>query len=193
MPSSDIVSAVNSVASGRISALGQAIGIDVANTGTRVFQFCSSEHPEVFRGRHVDIVVLCAVYVAAKAASSSTTFKALVRALQSLRGDLAADGVDRVVRDVRLDDGSRGDVIAFYNSIFVPLVKGFLRREATAPVPPTPALTSADSPMRRPARDAASISRVVRGPLVLGGSRRRSIRERMQRRHAALIMRATKK
>ncbi|KAK4538104.1 hypothetical protein CDCA_CDCA16G4129 [Cyanidium caldarium] len=102
-----------------------------------VFKHALAEQWELFVGRHVDTIVMCSVYGAGKVlpevllkfSDVIAAYKAVVAGSECVR---PCDSLQAVFRDVPLDDGERGDVIAFYNMIFIPHMKRFLLGD-TAP------------------------------------------------------------
>ncbi|GMI56175.1 hypothetical protein TeGR_g14791, partial [Tetraparma gracilis] len=100
----------------------------------------------LIEGRRVETVLLCCVYGACKVSglAGDVKFSSIIAAYKD-----AARGKDitGVVRDVPLADGSPGNVIQFYNQVFVPRAKDYLMGLQEPGTPPS-------SPLKRSARAA---------------------------------------
>jgi hypothetical protein len=73
----------------------------------------------VLRDRHVDQVIMCTIYGVCKVQSRALTFRAIIDAYR-----LAMPAApSSVYRDVRISDTQQGDIILFYNTVFIPLME----------------------------------------------------------------------
>jgi hypothetical protein len=73
----------------------------------------------VLRDRHVDQVIMCTVYGVCKVQSRALTFRAIIEAYRSAMPAAPSS----VYRDVRIGDGQSGDIIQFYNTVFIPVME----------------------------------------------------------------------
>jgi hypothetical protein len=118
----------------RILSVCARLGISAESFENRVwsiFKHALAEQWELFIGRHLDTIVLCCIYGAGKIQNNwQIKFADVIRAYRSVVADSECirpiDSLQSVYRDLTLDDGERGDIIAFYNAIFVPHMKRFL-------------------------------------------------------------------
>ncbi|KAF6002052.1 Retinoblastoma-like [Cyanidiococcus yangmingshanensis] len=118
----------------RILSVCARLGISDETFENRVwsiFKHALAEQWELFVGRHLDTIVLCCVYGAGKIQNEvQLKFADIIRAYRSVVADSEClrpgDSLQAVYRDLALDDGGRGDIIAFYNIIFIPHMKRFL-------------------------------------------------------------------
>lgn len=75
----------------------------------------------LIRGRHLDQMLLCAVYLTCKLSNLSILFTDILKAYKSLRPDSSS-----IYRDVLLDKGEYfSDLIQFYNTIYIKHMKEF--------------------------------------------------------------------
>ncbi|XP_063902089.1 retinoblastoma-like protein 2 [Zophobas morio] len=75
-------------------------------------------HPDLFFDRHVDQIIICCIYGAMRLAPSVVPFRVIIERYRSLYRDRNA-----VYKRVPLQDGQRGHIIRFYNTIFIPRLK----------------------------------------------------------------------
>jgi hypothetical protein len=69
--------------------------------------------------RHVDLVIMCTVYGVCKVQSRPLTFRAIIDAYRrTVPGASSA-----VYRDVPLPNNEHGDIIAYYNTVFIPAME----------------------------------------------------------------------
>jgi hypothetical protein len=118
--------------------LGGAI-VDQAWTVTRHALLCKYE---ILQGRHLHQVILCSVYGICKVNEVDMTFAHIINAYKKLPelfspANLSAKTQQtarlNVIMDIDLRHGnqganSRGDIIKFYNDIFIPCMKEFLMK-----------------------------------------------------------------
>ena len=110
-------------------------------------KFFLSEKTELLRDRHLDQLILCAVFGVCKARSHPLKFASLLQIYANLNPDEALS----VTRQVRLDSGE-GSIIDLYNSTMVPHIRDFTsghRRSNSARIlsfSPTSSLRSTISP-----------------------------------------------
>jgi retinoblastoma-like protein 1 len=71
--------------------------------------------------RHIDQIILCAIYTICRTFNLEVGFKELVGSYrkQPQVGVLA----DAITRNIPIANGKRGDIIDFNNTVFVPVVK----------------------------------------------------------------------
>lgn len=172
-------------ASQRILCLCYRLGIQDTAFEHRVwsiFKYALAEQWEIFVGRNVDAIILCAVYstgkvipnVHIKFSDIIAAYKCVAAGMECVR---LCDSLQAVFRDVALDDGERGDVIAFYNLIFIPHMKRFLlggenmppaQTSTDAAVPSEHARTAApqqSSPVSSPGPSSRIRDKIVSSPL----------------------------
>lgn len=104
-----------------------------------VFKSALQEHTHLFYNRHMDQVLLCALYGFCKAQKlNSISFREIIQRYRA-----QPHGLQQVFRSVVLEQDhtlqvhKRGDIIAFYNSVFVPSMKPFLVEQPQCNVPST--------------------------------------------------------
>ena len=95
-----------------------------------VFKFFLSEKTEFLISRHIDQVILCSIYGVCKNNKLSVNFKTLLDHHNSL---YQADS--ELFTKVKISDGKTGDVIKFYNEVFIPAVKDFLTKKVAVTTP----------------------------------------------------------
>lgn len=128
---------VFSRAASRIYRLGTLLGLDskCLNQVWTAVRECISAHHELLRDRHLDQLVLCSIYGVCKANRTDMTFKRVNESYKELQRQAASSGgtpvfisrnIEEVIRDIKLDERSRGDIIKFYNRCYVPAMKVFL-------------------------------------------------------------------
>ncbi|RNA11458.1 Retinoblastoma 1 [Brachionus plicatilis] len=93
-----------------------------------IFEFSLSlgadKNSSLIRGRHLDQMLLCAVYLACKLTRLPILFTEIVRVYKCLRSDSSS-----IYRDVLLDQAEHGgDLIQFYNTIYIKCMKEFALR-----------------------------------------------------------------
>ena len=89
------------------------------------FEHVLTAHVDVMEDRHLDQVVLCAIYAVCKVLEEPIQFKTVLSKYGVLFGQNA---LKLVSRDVLLaaKPERRGSIIEFYNAVFMPLVKNFV-------------------------------------------------------------------
>jgi len=83
-------------------------------------KFNLSEKTEMLMDRHLDHLILCCIYAVCKC-TSEVTFKNLVDKHRNLFGD-----ENEVHKDILLENGTTGDIIQFYNNVFLVAMKGYI-------------------------------------------------------------------
>lgn len=83
--------------------------------------------------RHVDHVIMCSIYVICNKVNKiklhTPAFKDIIREYRSLcenHRQLSPIEICKVLWQVPLDDASHGDIVKFYNHVFIPAVKSFI-------------------------------------------------------------------
>jgi hypothetical protein len=73
----------------------------------------------LMRDRHIDQIIMCAIYGVCKVQQRTVTFRAIIEQYRRF-----AHATSSVFRDVLLvADGERADIIQFYNRVFIPLTE----------------------------------------------------------------------
>ncbi|XP_055355417.1 retinoblastoma-like protein 2 [Paramacrobiotus metropolitanus] len=117
-----------------------------------LFEFCLTEHITLLRDRHLDQILMCCAYVVAKLESANALDRSFHQIMNAYRAQPQAES--RVYRNVLIDpdeekkpdfrtrsqhsssstasdpeEGSnRGDIIKFYNKVFVRSTQGFIAK-----------------------------------------------------------------
>lgn len=140
------------VASDRMQELLYLLGLDyIAEDVWSVIKFCSWDKWHLLVGRHVDQVIMCSVYGIAKVRQITLTFKDIIkqyRCLNHVSEPSFRDLEPGTFRDVSLSNGDpgrdlgaapepRGDIIKFYNQVFIHSTKAYLLSFAAADAPAT--------------------------------------------------------
>lgn len=94
------------------------------------FKFFLSEKTEFLISRHLDQIILCTIYGVCKNSKVGISFKLLFEQHNSLY-QTDSD----LFTNVRLSDGRTGDVIKFYNEIYIAAMKDFLMKKAPVALP----------------------------------------------------------
>ena len=124
----------------RISVLCNALKIPeelpVASQTWIAFRFMMRHHVELLLDRHVDQLLLCALFAVCKMLKyePDLTFSKIIEAYTKVRGDeLGEKTCSHIVRHIRLLDGESegsqkkfGNIIQLYNQVFVPDMKQHL-------------------------------------------------------------------
>mmetsp|Transcript_43383 Transcript_43383/g.169784 ORF Transcript_43383/g.169784 Transcript_43383/m.169784 type:complete len:407 (+) Transcript_43383:1515-2735(+) len=124
------------VGSARLQALSTRAGLSSAQVENvwSAFKYIVSEKWRLIIGRHLDQMIMCCVYGVAKLSqeTSSMKFSDITRWYEMLphtREESFKQYVSSIYVDVKLSgDGKneQGDIIKFYNHVFVQNMKGFL-------------------------------------------------------------------
>ena len=126
------------VAQRKIIHLCSSLGIDeyIADLIWTVFKYALTDKVEIFRGRHIDPIIMCCVYCVYKSVRPSPNhmpFASIIKSYKLLYPERTAENY-RIVRDIVLDGNAgggddkvvRGDLIAFNNRVFGPALKDFI-------------------------------------------------------------------
>jgi len=121
----------------------------------------------LIRGRHVDQLLMCSLYGVCRINELSITFKSIIEKYSA-----QPQSASRIYRSVLINqaDKSYGDIITFYNNIFIPIMQPYiLQSHQSSPQQPTdPATqttnTSILSPQNKPRLPNASFSSPIRIP-----------------------------
>lgn len=129
------------IVANRISRLCSDLNIsgDAVDQIWTVCKYLVIDQPTLLRGRHVDQIVLCAVYGVMKVRRKEDplSFKSIIdkyRAMLLENDPIATRAhppqappfTSDVVRDVDCGRGVRGDIIKFYNAVFIPAAKSII-------------------------------------------------------------------
>ncbi|MEW5297065.1 MAG: hypothetical protein WDW36_000297 [Sanguina aurantia] len=114
---------------------------DVTTRVYEAIEFALYHRTQLFYGRHIDQIMLSALYGFCKVYGvPKVLFKDIVAQYRT-----QAQSSQALVRSVALEVSnpalqaiSRGDIISFYNQAFVPAMKGFLMDQHAATPPPPP-------------------------------------------------------
>jgi len=129
------------------------LGDDIRNQVWTTIKYCLAENNSILRNRHLDQVILCSIYSICKVNKTDpeVTFRNIIEIYKELH--LNSTRI-QVIREIPLDPRSnnpanqRGDVISFYNKIYIGKMKAFvlqfqlsckLRAENAASLIQTPA------------------------------------------------------
>lgn len=135
---------VLSLAASRIFRLGTMLELDAKylnQVWTAIKECLSSQHA-LLKDRHLDQVILCSLYGVCKVnhVRPEVTFKRVIDCYKKLQtpqsaaihsgsstptSSLARSSND-IIRNIKLDDDSRGDIIKFYNRCYIPTMKIFM-------------------------------------------------------------------
>ena len=87
-----------------------------------LFQVCFSEFIDLFVGRHVDQIVMCAVYASCKAMAISppVTFFSIIEVYKGMN---IGENCESVIHKVHVEEGDSINIIDFYNNVFLPKLK----------------------------------------------------------------------
>ncbi|GAB9474215.1 hypothetical protein Gpo141_00011352 [Globisporangium polare] len=135
---------VLSLAASRIFRLGNLLELDAKylNQVWTAIKECISSHHSLLKDRHLDQVILCSLYGVCKVnhVRPEVTFKRVLDSYKKLHSfshpgavgggsstpiSLTRNSND-VIRNIKLDDDSRGDIIKFYNRCYIPTMKVFM-------------------------------------------------------------------
>lgn len=108
----------------------------VVNATWTVFRRVLSHNSELLRGRHLDHVIMCSLFAVCRTLDISTSFSAIVDAYKKHREllgtiiqNIPLSTVTGVGEEARLTaTAGHGDIVEFHNSVFVPVMKGFVMR-----------------------------------------------------------------
>jgi len=87
-----------------------------------LFQVCFSEFIDLFVDRHVDQIVMCAVYASCKAMAISppVTFFSIIEVYKGMN---FGENCESVIHKVHVEEGDSINIIDFYNNVFLPKLK----------------------------------------------------------------------
>jgi hypothetical protein len=107
----------------RIYDLGNMLNIseEVREDIWAVMKNGLSEETELFINREMDQIIICTIYGVCKAKGLNVTFNNLISKYTEFYNDNG-----RLFRCVRLEGSTTGDIIRFYNDIFVKYMKNYL-------------------------------------------------------------------
>lgn len=85
-----------------------------------VFEYSIRNQTELMRDRHLDQLLMCAVYVICKVGDNERKFSHIMQCYRC-----QPQAKSDVYRVVLLENSQRGDLIDFYNKIYVQVMKTF--------------------------------------------------------------------
>jgi len=92
----------------------------------KTFMFACSCYPSLLIGRHMDQIIVCSFYVVCKATNiAAATFNNIINEYCKQKKDREGEWRD-IITKVKIRDGNIGDVIKFYNEIYVENVRLFV-------------------------------------------------------------------
>uniref|UniRef100_A0A8C8H451 Retinoblastoma-like protein 1 n=1 Tax=Oncorhynchus tshawytscha TaxID=74940 RepID=A0A8C8H451_ONCTS len=101
------------------------------------FEHSIVQCPELMKDRHLDQLLLCSIYIISKITKEGHTFQDIMKCYRSQPqasshvSDPTCQKADQSSREEALAQGEeRGDLIQFYNSVYVLKIKGFALRYA---------------------------------------------------------------
>ncbi len=83
-------------------------------------------HTSLLQNRHLDQVIICSMYSVCKLKNFPVSFKVLIEHFKNLNVSY------KIFREVDLKDGLKGDIINFYNNVFIPEIEKSLFVIATS-------------------------------------------------------------
>jgi retinoblastoma-like protein 1 len=104
------------------------------------FVYTLIQHTEIMQNRHIDQIIMCVLYAICKLNEISITFKAIVDKYHR-----QPQANSRVYKNIRLNERETGDIIQFYNTIFIPQLEYFLLRFRTVSTPEKVAIIGANN------------------------------------------------
>jgi hypothetical protein len=123
---------------------------------------------DLLKSRHIDQIIMCCVYVVSKVIGNEKSFTEIMRCYR-----LQPQSSSHVYRSVLLGENEeRGDLIKFYNDIFIPKMQEHARRFAprsqdqeAVPLSPLPQTKMIPiSPCRKMSNNHSIFLRPLRGP-----------------------------
>lgn len=89
-----------------------------------VLKYILTQRLDLLKNRHLDQLIFCTIYCVTKIFKVSLKFQEIINKFQEL--PLANKGkLNEIVYEVLLDGGSKGDLIEFYNKVYIAKLKGF--------------------------------------------------------------------
>jgi transcription initiation factor TFIIIB Brf1 subunit/transcription initiation factor TFIIB len=130
----------------RIMELGQNLNLidSIKEEIWEAMKQVLSNQTEILINRHMDQIIVCTIYGVCKAKQLHITFNSLIARYTELCSDPG-----HIFRLVRLDEsGNSGDIIKFYNTVFILHMKNFLLAisKTTPNILPKPRLPSLHPP-----------------------------------------------
>lgn len=137
---------VLSQAAHRILELSEHLGFadDMREEIWTVLKYALSEQTELMINRHLDQVILCSLYSVWKL---NFRQQASFKVINDRYSELYNEDNAKVLRFVRLDGDTTGDIIKFYNDVYIQAMKLYLTKEVRA-VNPRIAALNPPSPLR---------------------------------------------
>ncbi len=133
------------VVSAKIVAMAEVLGIGDEAGRERVWQLmkhCLSVETDLMIDRHLDQLLLCAIYAVGKMSSAKFSFNNIISHYIDLHSQ-ASENVTSLFFNVKIDEHRTEDIIGFYNHIFILRVKSAV----CSVCQPTPASTCSAAPI----------------------------------------------
>ncbi|XP_074658286.1 retinoblastoma-associated protein-like [Tubulanus polymorphus] len=116
---------VGKVAYSRLQTLAAKLDIS-SNLSMKIWRCVENvivQRSDLLRNRHLDQIVLCAVYGVCKISDEERKFKTIVNVYKDV-----PRASSKVYRNVLIDDAVYDSIITFYNRVFVASMRGYLSR-----------------------------------------------------------------
>lgn len=138
------------IAGERIDALASLLGLDkVVEQIWDVTKYAVVEKWTLLVGRHLDQIILCCIYGIARVFRIPIKFKDITlqyRMLDHVNDPSFQCMIPGVYRDMCINEEERGDIIKFYNEIFIPAMKeSIMSHQPSAKVKTSPVTSSPSS------------------------------------------------
>lgn len=148
-----------------------------------------SEEYELLRNRHVDHVIMCSMYaICSKVYELQISFKNIISSYRSICETsrmLAPTEVGKILMQIPLIDGNLGDIVRFYNRVFIPATKDqILDQGAVISMPVMPDIRS---PPRRRVSATSNVFISPRRPSSVGTPNRTGVGASMSPSAAGLL------
>lgn len=112
------------IACNRIQDLAEALEVpaQISALVTSAFVDLVLLHPEILKGRHIDQMIVCTLYGVCRVNKVDMTYRKI---LERYRTQPQANS--RIYKEVQLlKAGEKGDIIKFYNLVYVPLLDNMI-------------------------------------------------------------------
>lgn len=109
------------VVASKIVSLSEVLGITDESTKEKLWElmkYCLSSETDLLIDRHIDQILLCAVYAVSKMTGSKITFNTIISQYISIYS-YASDFITSLFFHIRIDDKKHEDLIGFYNHVFI--------------------------------------------------------------------------
>lgn len=153
------------MASDRMQELLHLLGLEaIAEDVWEVVKYCSWQKWHLMVGRHLDQIIMCAVYGIGKVRQIALTFKDIIKQYRILPHvcepsfhhlnpstfrDVSLGNVD-ITRTASATEDQRGDIIKFYNQVFIHSTKQYLLSFQPSASGATPPVRPAENGLNNP-------------------------------------------